>query len=66
MWLNKEDILICGVVCQDGVQETGVSLAFTVRALDAGPVIASKRWEVDDRIKVVRVLGREYADMYCS
>ncbi|KFK24356.1 hypothetical protein AALP_AAs42590U000100, partial [Arabis alpina] len=27
---------------QDGVQDTGVSLAFTVRKLDAGPVVASK------------------------
>ncbi|QCE00314.1 methionyl-tRNA formyltransferase [Vigna unguiculata] len=26
---------------QDGVKETGVSLAFTVRALDAGPIITS-------------------------
>jgi methionyl-tRNA formyltransferase len=37
---------------QDGVPETGVSLAFTVRKLDAGPVIASKRFQVDDLIKV--------------
>lgn len=37
---------------QDGVPETGVSLAFTVRKLDAGPVIASKRFQVDDIIKV--------------
>lgn len=65
MCFNEEDILICGVMYQDGVKETGVSLAFTVRALDAGPVIASRRWEVDDRIKVVRVLGRKYADMDC-
>jgi hypothetical protein len=27
-------------------------LAFTVRALDAGPVIACERLEVDDQIKV--------------
>lgn len=39
-------------VYQDGVKETGVSLAFTVRALDAGPVIASETIEVDDQIKV--------------
>ncbi|XP_075640026.1 uncharacterized protein LOC142611777 isoform X2 [Castanea sativa] len=37
---------------QDGVKETGVSLAFTVRALDAGPVIACERLEVDDQIKI--------------
>lgn len=34
------------------MKETGVSLAFTVRALDAGPVIASERFQVDDHIKV--------------
>ncbi|XP_022948301.1 uncharacterized protein LOC111452018 isoform X1 [Cucurbita moschata] len=36
---------------QDGVKETGVSLAFTVRALDAGPVIAFEKFEVDEQIK---------------
>lgn len=39
-------------VNQDGVKETGVSLAFTVRALDAGPVIARERMEIEDQIKV--------------
>ncbi|XP_052304158.1 uncharacterized protein LOC18099405 isoform X1 [Populus trichocarpa] len=38
---------------QDGAKETGVSLAFTVRALDAGPVIAYETLEVDDQIKSV-------------
>lgn len=37
---------------QDGVKETGVSLAFTVRALDAGPIIACQRMGIDDQIKV--------------
>ncbi|CAH8257209.1 unnamed protein product [Arabidopsis lyrata] len=38
---------------QDGVPETGVTLAFTVvRKLDSGPVIASKRFQVDDLIKL--------------
>jgi methionyl-tRNA formyltransferase len=37
---------------QDGVEETGVSLAYTVRALDAGPVIASEKFAVDEYIKV--------------
>jgi methionyl-tRNA formyltransferase len=37
---------------QDGVGETGVSLSYTVRALDAGPVIAYERLSVDDFIKV--------------
>ncbi|KAG5535368.1 hypothetical protein RHGRI_023209 [Rhododendron griersonianum] len=41
---------------QDGVKETGVSLAFTVRALDAGPIIASERMEVDDQIKAPDLL----------
>ncbi|KAG8077584.1 hypothetical protein GUJ93_ZPchr0007g4282 [Zizania palustris] len=36
---------------QDGVAETGVSLAYTVRALDAGPVIACERFAVDEYIK---------------
>ncbi|OAY74951.1 Methionyl-tRNA formyltransferase, partial [Ananas comosus] len=37
---------------QDGVTETGVSLAYTVRALDAGPVIAYEKVKVDECIKV--------------
>ena len=37
---------------RNGIKETGVSLAFTVRALDTGPVIACERVEVDDQIKV--------------
>ncbi|KAJ8619819.1 hypothetical protein MRB53_028348 [Persea americana] len=37
---------------QDGVKETGVSLVYTVRALDAGPIISYERVEVDDHIKV--------------
>ncbi|KAF8026641.1 hypothetical protein BT93_F3201 [Corymbia citriodora subsp. variegata] len=47
---------------QDGVKETGVSLAFTVRALDAGPVIASQRWEVDDRIKAPDLLDLLFSE----
>ncbi|KAK4758418.1 hypothetical protein SAY87_019719 [Trapa incisa] len=42
---------------QDGVNETGVSLAFTVRALDAGPVIATERIKVDDQIKAPDLLN---------
>ncbi|XP_021741001.1 uncharacterized protein LOC110707292 [Chenopodium quinoa] len=41
---------------QDGVRETGVSLAFTVRALDAGPIIASQKVGVDDNIKAPDLL----------
>ncbi|EFH63228.1 predicted protein, partial [Arabidopsis lyrata subsp. lyrata] len=43
---------------QDGVPETGVTLAFTVvRKLDSGPVIASKRFQVDDLIKAPELLS---------
>ncbi|OVA14032.1 Formyl transferase [Macleaya cordata] len=42
---------------QDGVKETGVSLAYTVRSLDAGPIIACKRLEVDDHIKAPELLA---------
>ncbi|PHT56811.1 hypothetical protein CQW23_05297 [Capsicum baccatum] len=37
---------------QGGVKDTGVSLAYTVRKLDAGPVIARERVTIDDQIKV--------------
>lgn len=36
------------------MKETGVSLAYTVRQLDAGPVIAQEKVEVDDLIKVYK------------
>uniref|UniRef100_A0A161WHE6 Formyl transferase C-terminal domain-containing protein n=1 Tax=Daucus carota subsp. sativus TaxID=79200 RepID=A0A161WHE6_DAUCS len=41
---------------EDGAKETGVSLAFTVRALDAGPIISCERMEVDDHIKAPELL----------
>lgn len=41
---------------QDGVCVTGVTLAFTVRAMDAGPIIASESKEVDDCIKAPELL----------
>ncbi|PON77441.1 NAD(P)-binding domain containing protein [Parasponia andersonii] len=47
---------------QDGVKETGVSLAFTVRALDAGPVIACERLEVDDQIKAPDLLALLFSE----
>ncbi|CAK9150647.1 unnamed protein product [Ilex paraguariensis] len=46
---------------QDGVKETGVSLAFTVRQLDAGPVIACERVQVDDQIKAPDLLDSLFA-----
>ncbi|KAI8000841.1 Methionyl-tRNA formyltransferase [Camellia lanceoleosa] len=53
--------LYCGAApvqraLQDGVKETGVSLAFTIRALDAGPIIACERMEVDNQIKAPDLL----------
>ncbi|XP_054806913.1 uncharacterized protein LOC129309371 [Prosopis cineraria] len=47
---------------QDGVKETGVSLAFTVRELDAGPVIASERFEVDFQIKAPDLLSQLFSE----
>ncbi|XP_072992990.1 uncharacterized protein [Typha latifolia] len=41
---------------QDGVTETGVSLLYTVLELDAGPIIANARMEVDDCIKAPELL----------
>lgn len=42
---------------QDGVTETGVSVAFTVRAMDAGPLLAQERVAVDDAIQAPELLG---------
>lgn len=47
---------------QDGVKETGVSLAFTVRALDSGPVIAREKLEVDDQIKAPELLALLFSE----
>ncbi|CAN4083144.1 unnamed protein product [Withania somnifera] len=41
---------------QDGVKDTGVSLAYTVRKLDAGPVIAREKVTIDDEIKAPDLL----------
>ncbi|KAK4416438.1 Methionyl-tRNA formyltransferase [Sesamum alatum] len=45
----------------DGVRETGVSLAYTVRQLDAGPVIACEKVEIDDYIKAPELLELLFA-----
>lgn len=37
---------------QEGVDVSGVTVAYTVRAMDAGPVIASERVNIDPNIKV--------------
>ncbi|KAI4346959.1 hypothetical protein L6164_007817 [Bauhinia variegata] len=47
---------------QDGVKQTGVSLAFTVRELDAGPIIASQEFEVDDQIKAPDLLTQLFSE----
>lgn len=41
---------------EDGVQETGVTVAFTVRAMDSGPIIASEAMDVDEHIKAPELL----------
>ncbi|KAL0378017.1 UNVERIFIED_CONTAM: Methionyl-tRNA formyltransferase [Sesamum radiatum] len=58
--------LLCRGLCrkglqQDGVRETGVSLAYTVRQLDAGPVIACEKVEIDDYIKAPELLELLFA-----
>lgn len=39
------------------MRETGVSLAYTVRQLDAGSVIACEKVEIDDTIKVPKCVS---------
>lgn len=41
---------------QDGVRETGVTVAFTVRAMDAGPVLAQDRVTVDEKVQAPELL----------
>ncbi|WJX70156.1 methionyl-tRNA formyltransferase [Trifolium repens] len=41
---------------QDGVKETGVSLAFTVLALDVGPIITTETIQIDDHVKAPDLL----------
>ena len=41
---------------QDGNAETGVSIAFTVRAMDAGPVLAQRRVAIDPSIQAPQLL----------
>jgi hypothetical protein len=50
---------MCGymVWLQDGVKETGVSVAYTVRAMDSGPIIASGHMDVDPDIKAPELLS---------
>ncbi|EPS61064.1 hypothetical protein M569_13737 [Genlisea aurea] len=46
---------------QDGVRETGVSLAYTVRQLDAGPVVSHEKIEIDSDIKAPELLKLLFA-----
>ncbi len=46
-----------GYLLQDGVRETGVTVAFTVRAMDAGPVLAQERVAVDEDIQAPELLA---------
>jgi methionyl-tRNA formyltransferase len=41
---------------QAGDSETGVSVAFTVRAMDAGPVLATERIAVDPDVQAPQLL----------
>ena len=41
---------------QDGCTETGVSVAFTVRAMDAGPILAQKIVSVDRAVQAPELL----------
>ncbi|NBW81644.1 methionyl-tRNA formyltransferase [bacterium] len=42
---------------EDGVEVTGVTIARTVRAMDAGPIVAQVRFEVDKVIKAPQLLA---------
>ena len=44
------------LLLQDGAAETGVSVAFTVRAMDAGPILAQEHVAVDDAIQAPELL----------
>lgn len=46
---------------QDGVAETGVSVAFTVKAMDAGPVLARETMAVDAHVQAPELLEELFA-----
>ncbi|KAL2603239.1 hypothetical protein R1flu_008804 [Riccia fluitans] len=51
---------------QDGVKVSGVTIAYTVRALDAGPIIAAEKYEVDPNItapELLRTLFKKGSDL---
>ncbi|KAI4351215.1 hypothetical protein L6164_005593 [Bauhinia variegata] len=47
---------------QDGNKETGVSLGITVHELDAGPIIASEVFQLDDQINMLVFLCHKESD----
>lgn len=46
---------------QEGVTESGVSLLYTVRAMDAGPIIAQEKMHVDSAIQADSMLFHLFA-----
>lgn len=63
---RHETALICacsfsGEDMQDGCRETGVSVAFTVRAMDAGPVVAQEVVAVNLNVQAPELLRHLFA-----
>ena len=50
------------LLLQDGVTESGVSLLYTVKAMDAGPIIAQERMHIDNAIQADSVLFHLFAE----
>ena len=46
---------------EEGVPETGVSVAFTVLKMDAGPIIAAETKQVDDVVTTADLLPELFA-----
>ena len=59
--LNPEGHALVIAAMQDGCSETGVSVAFTVRAMDAGPVLAQASVPVDADIQAPELLGQLFS-----
>jgi len=43
---------------ESGLQETGVTVAQTVRAMDAGPIVSQVKWPVNEHIKAPDLLAQ--------
>jgi methionyl-tRNA formyltransferase len=43
---------------QEGAQVTGVTIAKTVRAMDAGPIVSQIHWKLDDTIRAPELLQK--------